>query len=202
MTTTGAFWRAGRQGTCERRIGTPWRIWCISSRARNRGGFADLKNVYPTRRGLWVKSKLFLARYRTSRLPRNPLSKTKTTGRSAPLQGRCNMLSVGFQMTAGRKNCQRYESGTNGGTAWNSEVLTTVDRPPEPGQRSTDPRPGLVSAAARAYIIIRGHNEATTTHSSRLQGVLHYIVGRGPLPSRTSLRLRKGTRRFCSATRF
>ncbi len=47
-----------------------------------------IEDVYPTHAGLWVKSRLFLARYRTSRLPRNRY-RNETTDRSAPLQGRC-----------------------------------------------------------------------------------------------------------------
>ena len=55
------------------------------------------------------------------------------------------------QVTAGRKNCLRYEiAGSKGALAWNSEVAQrAVDRPPRAGQRVLLTRPGAVRACAR-----------------------------------------------------
>jgi predicted dehydrogenase len=66
------------------------------------------------------------------------------------------------QVTAGRKNCLRYEiAGTEGAVAWNSEQPNDlwIGQRNQPNQQLIRD-PGLVSAAARAHITYPGgHNE-------------------------------------------
>jgi predicted dehydrogenase len=66
------------------------------------------------------------------------------------------------QVTAGRKNCLRYEiAGTDGAVAWNSEQPNElwIGHRNQPNQQLIRD-PGLVSAAARAHISYPGgHNE-------------------------------------------
>jgi predicted dehydrogenase len=66
------------------------------------------------------------------------------------------------QVTAGRKNCLRYEiAGTEAAVAWNSEQPNDlwIGQRNQPNQQLIRD-PGLVSAAARAHITYPGgHNE-------------------------------------------
>ena len=70
------------------------------------------------------------------------------------------------QVTAGRKNCLRYEiAGSKCALEWNSEIAQRdVDRPPRQGEREADPRP---VAARRTWPAASAPTRAATTKAFR-----------------------------------
>lgn len=124
---------------------------------------ADLKTVYPTRRRPLGEVQTFSGKVQDIQATEEIDIETEDYGAVLlRFKGGAHGSLWVSQMTAGRKNCQRYEiSGTDGALAWNSEVPNDLWI----GHRNQANEvlirdPGLVSAAARAYITYPGgHNE-------------------------------------------
>jgi predicted dehydrogenase len=125
--------------------------------------FADLKTVYPTRRRPLGEVETFSGKVQDVQATEEIGIETEDLGAVLlHFKGGAHGSLWVSQMTAGRKNCQRYEiSGTNSAIAWNSEQPNDLwighrDRANEVLLRD----PGLVSDAARAFISYPGgHNE-------------------------------------------
>ncbi|MEW5956992.1 MAG: Gfo/Idh/MocA family oxidoreductase [Chloroflexota bacterium] len=124
---------------------------------------ADLKTVHPTRQRPKGEVETFSGK--VQKIEATESIKIETEDFGAVLLrfkgGARGSLWVS-QLTAGRKNCLRYEiSGSTAALAWNSEQPNELwlgyrDKPNEILIRD----PGLVSEAARAYITYPGgHNE-------------------------------------------
>jgi predicted dehydrogenase len=125
--------------------------------------FADLKTVYPIRRRPLGEVETFSGKVQDVQATEEIGIETEDLGAVLlHFKGGAHGSLWVSQMTAGRKNCQRYEiSGTNSAIAWNSEQPNDLwighrDRANEVLLRD----PGLVSDAARAFISYPGgHNE-------------------------------------------
>ena len=124
---------------------------------------ADLKTVHTTRQRPTREVETFSAKVQATEATESIAIETEDTG-AALLRfsgGAHGSLWVS-QMTAGPKNCLRYEiAGSQATVAWNSEQpneLWIGHRNQANQQLIRDP--GLVSEAARAYISYPGgHNE-------------------------------------------
>jgi len=125
--------------------------------------FADLKTVYPTRRRPMGEVETFSGKVQDVQATEEIGIETEDYGAVLlHFKGGAHGSLWVSQMTAGRKNCQRYEiSGTKSAIAWNSEQPNDLwighrDRANEMLLRD----PGLVSDAARSFISYPGgHNE-------------------------------------------
>lgn len=125
--------------------------------------FADLKTVYPTRQRPMGEVETFSGKVQDVQATEEIGIETEDYGAVLlHFKGGAHGSLWVSQMTAGRKNCQRYEiSGTKSALAWNSEQPNDLwighrDRANEVLLRD----PGLVSDAARAFISYPGgHNE-------------------------------------------
>lgn len=125
--------------------------------------FADLKTVYPTRRRPKGEVETFSGKVQDVQATEEIGIETEDYGAVLlHFKGGAHGSLWVSQMTAGRKNCQRYEiSGTKSAIAWNSEQPNDLwighrDRANEMLLRD----PGLVSDAARSFISYPGgHNE-------------------------------------------
>ena len=124
---------------------------------------ADLKTVYPTRRRPLGEVQTFSGKVQDVQATEEIDIDTEDYGAVLlRFKGGARGSLWVSQMTAGRKNCQRYEiSGTDGALAWNSEEPNDLWI----GHRNVANEvlirdPGLVSEAARTYITYPGgHNE-------------------------------------------
>lgn len=125
--------------------------------------FADLKTVYPTRQRPMGEVETFSGKVQDVQATEEIGIETEDYGAVLlHFKGGAHGSLWVSQMTAGRKNCQRYEiSGTKSAVAWDSEQPNDLwighrDRANEVLLRD----PGLVSDAARAFISYPGgHNE-------------------------------------------
>ncbi len=125
--------------------------------------FADLKTFYPTRKKPKGEVETFSGKVQNIQTTEEIGIHTEDYGAVLlHFKGGAQGSLWVSQMTAGRKNCQRYEiSGTKSALAWNSEVPNDLwighrDRANEVLIRD----PGLVSEDARQFITYPGgHNE-------------------------------------------
>lgn len=150
--------------------------------------FADLKTVYPARRKPTGEVETFSGKVQAIQATEEIEIETEDYGAVLlHFKGGVNGSLWVSQMTAGRKNCQRYEiSGTECALAWDGEHPNDLwighrDEPNEVLLRD----PGLVSDDARAYIgYPGGHNEGYDDTFKQCFKAFYDYIAAGDLTAR------------------